>query len=363
MTAPKQSLRAIQALRALAALAVLIFHAVLWGSETYAPYTKSVVDISRIGAAGVILFFVISGFIMLWTTWDQFGASGNVRSFAWRRFIRIYPFYWVLLIPGVVLLAATSPSMPGPLDLLGAALLWPGEASTVLVVAWSLSYEMLFYVVFAAALRLPRLAACGVVTALFVGLVGAGTLVRIDGPVWAMVTNPMLLLFPLGFASVLLVKRAPVVPLPLLGAAIAAAFAIFAVSSLYHGSFPRVPVWGAASFLLVTAGVLIERDYALSRHLTPLVALGDSSYSLYLVHAIVLPLLAHRLASFGTVDTGTAVLIGTVLVLISVPVAHGVHLYVEQPLIRLIRSPRPQSLVADLPQAQAEPAFRPGVRT
>jgi peptidoglycan/LPS O-acetylase OafA/YrhL len=47
------------------------------------------------GAIGVDLFFVISGFIMVYTTWDDFGAPGSSIRFFARRLIRIAPLYWI----------------------------------------------------------------------------------------------------------------------------------------------------------------------------------------------------------------------------------------------------------------------------
>jgi exopolysaccharide production protein ExoZ len=81
MERAKTSILSIQYLRGIAAIAVLLFHA----SETY--------DLGfRIGAAGVDLFFIISGIVM-WVTTSQKNISPSV--FMRRRIIRIVPMYWV----------------------------------------------------------------------------------------------------------------------------------------------------------------------------------------------------------------------------------------------------------------------------
>ena len=46
-------------------------------------------------AAGVDLFFVISGFIMVVSCWPEFGKPYAPRRFIVRRLVRIVPLYWL----------------------------------------------------------------------------------------------------------------------------------------------------------------------------------------------------------------------------------------------------------------------------
>ena len=64
-----------------------------------------VFEVSDLGAAGVDLFFVISGFIMVYTTHGSFGQPGASASFLRRRVIRIVPIYWLYTNVTVLLLA------------------------------------------------------------------------------------------------------------------------------------------------------------------------------------------------------------------------------------------------------------------
>jgi len=48
------------------------------------------------GDFGVDLFFVISGFIMVFTCWNKFGQPKEVLNFARKRLIRIVPLYWIM---------------------------------------------------------------------------------------------------------------------------------------------------------------------------------------------------------------------------------------------------------------------------
>lgn len=72
---------------------------------------------------------------------------------SWRkRVIRIYPFYWVVLIGLVLLYAAAPGSGPAhaldPKTIALSALLFPAGQPLVLGVAWTLQHELLFYAIF-----------------------------------------------------------------------------------------------------------------------------------------------------------------------------------------------------------------------
>jgi exopolysaccharide production protein ExoZ len=99
---PATILLTVQALRAVAAASVVLHHdlAVLVRRAGYPP------TFSVIGAAGVDLFFVISGFVMVYTHFDAFTAPGAATSFARRRIVRIAPLYWIVTTVTVVLLIA-----------------------------------------------------------------------------------------------------------------------------------------------------------------------------------------------------------------------------------------------------------------
>ena len=49
------------------------------------------------GHAGVEFFFVLSGFIILHIHWKDLGHPSRFSSFAGKRFLRIYPMYWLVL--------------------------------------------------------------------------------------------------------------------------------------------------------------------------------------------------------------------------------------------------------------------------
>src|SRR5262245_21275262 len=146
----RRSLLSIQILRAAAALGVVLAH---------------IFPSAVIGTAGVDLFFVISGFIMVYASDRLFERRDAPRIFFLRRLARIVPLYWAVtavlvaypLLAGVDL-AAVSLS-PGVI--LGSFLFFPvprpdGSLLPVHFLGWTLDYEMFFYVVFAGFIVLSR---------------------------------------------------------------------------------------------------------------------------------------------------------------------------------------------------------------
>src|SRR5580693_2772498 len=95
-------IRNIQALRALAVYLVVLEHSL----GTLALGTVEVAKLN-FGGAGVDIFFVISGFIMVVTTDTRETQAGD---FMWHRIVRIVPLYWLLTLV-VFAVALIAPSL------------------------------------------------------------------------------------------------------------------------------------------------------------------------------------------------------------------------------------------------------------
>src|SRR6185295_2076908 len=158
------------------------------------------------GAAGVDLFFVISGFIMVYASDELFARARAPSFFLTRRLARIVPLYWAATAAALVCLVVFR--YANALDQLTwqtlvASLLfvpWPrpdGMMLPVHMLGWTLNYEMFFYVVFAVALTLTRRNAVVAVTALFLVLVIAGRLFALPQPL-AFWCDPVILEFCFG---------------------------------------------------------------------------------------------------------------------------------------------------------------------
>ena len=112
------------------------------------------------GHAGVEFFFVLSGFIIFYVHQNDIGQLHLLPRYLKRRAIRIYPAYWIIFV-GITSFAAAVPafreSVPSTAAvLIKSLLLVPqdpalvgGTGAPVIIVAWSLQYEILFYSIFA----------------------------------------------------------------------------------------------------------------------------------------------------------------------------------------------------------------------
>src|SRR6185437_8974059 len=148
----------IQVLRGVAALLVVLFHLVD-AERIYGRGPMLLDGIARLGFAGVDVFFVISGFVMVSVTQGLYGLPKNAALFLGRRVARIYPMYWlfttVIVLMMLVMPHAVDPSFFAK-SKLASYLLWPTGALPILQVGWTLTYEMFFYLVIAAGIAMLR---------------------------------------------------------------------------------------------------------------------------------------------------------------------------------------------------------------
>jgi exopolysaccharide production protein ExoZ len=286
-------LLSIQALRAVAALGVMTLHVenevvvhVLGGPATSNRFI--------IGAAGVDLFFVISGFVLVYASENLFGRREAPILFFLRRLARIAPLYWALTAALILYILVVHGSrlmeIYSPASLVASFLFYPyprvdGLAFPVHLLGWTLNYEMFFYAVFALAILLPRREAVIAVSVFFFAMVAAGTMFELPLPLafWA---NSIILEFCFGMAIALGYRdglRLSPAAAWALGLAACVAFAVMT----YLGGGWRVLFWGLPSAALVAALALSSHTW----HPGPIGrffgVLGDASYSLYLVHGLV----------------------------------------------------------------------------
>ncbi|EKS6335338.1 acyltransferase family protein, partial [Enterobacter hormaechei] len=95
----KNNLQYIQALRAIAAMLVVLCHArdFLKGTE----YEWLAQRLFWPGAFGVDLFFIISGFIIIYTSHSY--QSNDLIKFIKKRFLRVWPLYFIMTIAYIVI--------------------------------------------------------------------------------------------------------------------------------------------------------------------------------------------------------------------------------------------------------------------
>ena len=322
--------RSIQYLRGFAAFGVLLFHA-----ADRAGYVFGV------GAAGVDVFFVISGFIMWVVTCRKSPSPGD---FLIRRVQRIVPLYWGLTLAtaaAAIAIPGAFPAMRPTLSHVGQSLLFiphrgeTGAIAPLIVPGWTLNYEMFFYLLFGAGLMAPARWRPLALSAALLGLAALGPLGDARNPLWATYTNPLLLEFG---AGVWLGKAWSEGRLPGRAAAwtlVVAGLVGFTAVTLGGVNIEpvRILAWGLPALLLVTGAVSLERAGPLP-HWWPLRALGDASYSVYLVHGLAIS------AAFRLLQPIVDAPIPTFIVSVIAGVAAGLTVYqfAEKPLMKLFRT-------------------------
>ena len=300
----------VQVLRGLAALFVLTGHveeAVVHGA---AEVGRAVATIPHFaGGFGVDLFFSISGFIMVVSSGQFFATSSGWHRFLLRRVIRLVPLYWffTLFYLPILLLGKTGFHGNLPVSLATSLTFVPyatggqaqGGVFPIYNLGWSLNYEMFFYVVFAAFLFLPQgkaVLGCLIMLACFV--VGA-LLLRPTSDLLSVWTAPILLEFAFGLVVGMVWLGAARLPVWACLALLLAALAMLLIDPIglsaktATGTTPndlsRVFGWGLPAAAILTVVTFIEkgRDFSRNVVLGWFRRIGDTSYSLYLVHSIV----------------------------------------------------------------------------
>ncbi len=364
---------ALTSLRFFAALWIVLFHIReigLWrgGPALY----RAVISL---GYLGVSLFFVLSGFILVYV---YAGRAVSKRRFWQARFARVYPAYLFSLL-------LTAPSIVGMLPILRLTHGSPAVAIASFpllleawlprdlffwnVVAWSLSVEVFFYFVFPFALPLLERTSN---QALRLWLLGAWLLSlsitftyflrRPDGAAWpnsqdnflfwlnVVRFNPLVRLpeFLLGMGAGMVFLRARSQPRswPVL-----AGLGLLVIGVIFQRWIPY-PVMHSGllgpAFALLIYGFAARPVWSGLLAAKPLVLLGEASYSLYLLH--VFPIALMVFAFHLDQSPHLAFVIGLYLVAVLLA-SIGVYLGLENPLRKRLRPshlPQPVPAVAQV---------------
>lgn len=279
----------VQILRAVAAGAVVLTHAQTWLSlKTGSPDALPVLHF--LGSFAVDLFFVISGFIMVYTSEPLFGRPEGPKNFFMHRLVRIVPFYWIVTAAYVAMsLAFPQFGRSYGLDFIAASFLFipmhnaDGDVMPIVGHGWTLNYEMQFYALFALAVLAPRRIAVASVSVALAAMVVIGQHVAPTSTVLAFWTGPVIMQFVYGMLIGLVYREGLRLPKLLAVALILAGCAL--MFGVRASSVEVPPLVTTLSVILIMSGATFG-DFALKGPVWGAFAIiGDASYSMYLLHS------------------------------------------------------------------------------
>lgn len=365
--AEKKSLDSIQVLRGIAALAVVICHScyMVLDNGTRPGYLNRLGMFRDLGGAGVDVFFVISGFIMVFVAQNAFGRPGAAGQFWLKRLVRIAPLYWLYTTLMLLLILSRFAMKNAVFSLdytIKSYLFIPAFNPTsglslpepLLASGWTLSYEMFFYLVFGLWILYGRLETLiPFVLCCFAGALIAAQFIGMDSAIGAFFGQPIMFEFLFGvIAGIAYVKGWRLTRRSSL-ACVAVAAAFFALSIFARPELSlRWIFWGLPAGLLVQGALGL--GVGTGRVGAAFVRLGDSSYTLYLQHAFVTLTVGGLLKRSIVVHKLPPDLLIAVVVAVCVWLGWLAHKHFEKPMNQWLAgrlfAPRPKSYpaVADL---------------
>lgn len=307
----------IQWLRWVAATLVVLFHASkVQIGEGRPPLLTG--TFAHWGEAGVDIFFLISGFVMVWS---QSTRPRGLWDFLGERALRILSLYWGLTLAMAAALAVLpqlfhndSFSAFRLVTSLGMVANLGFGQFPVLFVGWTLECEALFYIVFAFVCRVMPIRQAWIGVGLIFGMAGGLGLVPF-----------FLIEFAMGMALCSLWIRLGKPRMP----AAAALFLAVLILPL-TGIEGRPLIWGPVAMAILAAAVFAPQ---IGGRLA--LRLGAASYAVYLVQVLSLPVAFRLIAKvLPEADGDTRVILATVATLVA---GLGLHLLVEAPLTRWLK--------------------------
>jgi peptidoglycan/LPS O-acetylase OafA/YrhL len=335
-----RTIRILQCGRGIAASVVVLHHAALSTELRVEALPQWLASVFHFGFLGVDFFFVLSGFIILHAHADDKQGPAAAIDYLEKRLTRIYVPY----LPIGLMMAAYYASVGLSFNLLTSVTLIPAGAPA-LSVAWTLTHELVFYCVFAVSYFTRHFAV--LISAWAVSTIAFGVLPgenccngypAIVQESLRVFLSPLNLEFIFGMVAAVVVRRMPLQlwPLALLIGMVGTVAFLFSLSDANPLALTRAMFGLSIAFILVAAVWQEE----LGRIYTPawLMALGDASYAIYLVHNPVVAFVARAVGGVGALSSWPISLV----VCAALGIGGGIvyHVLVEKPAYSYFRQSR-----------------------
>jgi len=342
-------IQSIHYLRGIAALLVVAYHNRSFSYEHYTGENWTEV-LFQGGAFGVDLFFLISGFIIAYST--RRAEHSHLSDYVLRRFFRIYPVFWLVLIAYIL-----SDNSFTFWNIIRSAFLLHNNYSgnppffeyNILYPAWSMTYEIYFYIIFAISMKLSHKYRVMTTTLILVFITLILQLfynssfsiyenVQLHGAIEKglgflnFIASPLMFNFIAGMAIYTIHDKMHLIKAK--GLLSFVFINVFLCMYLYNYHYKHgIYGFGLWAIFLITGSLLYEARYQLT-NFAPLIILGDISYSLYLVHPLVMHLMAANHESIPMYEKNSPAKF-LMIVSTSLVAAYLLHHFVELPAIKL----------------------------
>jgi peptidoglycan/LPS O-acetylase OafA/YrhL len=345
---PPRRLESLQIIRALAAILVIFDHAVM-DMSTHTGHISALQFVGfQCGRFGVLVFFVVSGFIMVRSSYNAEGPKTTVVRFAINRIRRIVPLYWACTLVAILFFTVRVGKLPSLWQVFASMFFLPltsdyGQEMYPLVgQGWTLYYEAFFYLIFAFGLVFSGFRGiyigCIIITALiciniFASLLGGSS--ALPGIV-IFYTQQLQILFPVGMLIAVAIRRKiiPDVQLKYPISICIAIFGIMIVQFYFHLNADQLPPLDEAFYYVMAALVVLvcalAKDHTYGRFGKLFVFLGEASYAIYLTHNFVVATVSKL--TFSRANDWTYLWYFPFAGLAAVVVGALVHLCFEKPI-------------------------------
>jgi len=283
----RKKLHSIQVIRALSAIMIVGHHVALYMNDS----SLTIVNNLFInGWVGVDVFFVLSGFLLYYTSYKKIAQKGQCKDFLFKRLSRIYPVYWIVLSAVLII----WPSYFGAwylysiMDILNSFMLMPQEALPVLGVTWFLSFTVFSYFIFAILIFFKKKTSYTIVTAWVLGvLLNSFELLPTTNIYVDFIFSNHYIEIIAGYLIAFMFMKNPVKKpiLSLLSGCILFLIIFYQIidGALVRNSTASMFLFSLAVGLIILGCVSYEfnRDISFPKSV---LAVGDASYAIYLTH-------------------------------------------------------------------------------
>ena len=329
----------LQVLRGVAAIMV-VFHHSIGSLKYYHQINYYFLDlIGSIGKLGVDFFFILSGFIISFSATEKYDTQNALKNFFLNRIFRIYVPYLPIGILMLLLYSFLPHFSYGnrSISLLTSLTLIP-NGSPALSVAWTLTFELFFYVVFCISFISKKawnyFLILWFLLILFFNYfqVVPSFLQNSFSKIFLSTYN---LEFILGYILACLVTSIIIKKSFLwLGFVIfTSIFIILKLNKISYFYFDLNLIFGFASFIIIYLAILYNKK--LSKK-SLFMIIGNSTYSIYLVHNPLQMIVIRFLPKIDTLTSSLLILL--LVVLVSVGVGYFYSFVFEKKLISIIKT-------------------------